>query len=107
MSPGFIINGICVFQQKIGITGINLSPVRMRVSSNGLPRRFAFLTTNALLAERNMDFEINFNSDVSVNSSNQSLLTTAVPSNLIYNILSQSAAPASSSYIYNLLSVCY
>ncbi len=39
--PRSIINLICVFQQKLCIACINSSSVRIRVQSNGLPRRFA------------------------------------------------------------------
>ena len=70
--PGSIINGVCVFQQKLCVTCINSSPVRIRVQTNGLPRRCTVVPTGALIAELNIDFEVNFNPDVSVNSPNYS-----------------------------------
>ncbi len=68
--PDSFINSVCVFQQKIFVTCVNGSTVRIRVQTNGLPRRCALVSNNTLIVERNMDFEVNFNPDVSVNSPN-------------------------------------
>ncbi len=97
--PGSLINGVCVFQQKLCITCINSSPVRIRVQSNGLPRRCALVPSGALVAEFIIDFEVNFNPDVSVNSPNQSPLSAAALSNLICNITSESTVPTASAFV--------
>jgi hypothetical protein len=103
--PGSIINGVCVFQQKLCITCINSSPVRIRVQSNDLPRRCMFVLNNTLLAERNIDFEVNFNPDVSVNSPNQSPSSAAALSNLICNITSESTVPTVSAFVQSSVSM--
>ena len=97
--PGSIINGVCVFQQKLCVTCINSSPVRIRIQTNGLPRRCTTVPTGALVAEINIDFEVNFNPDVSVNSPNHSPTTAGALSNIVCNISSQSTVPSTSAYV--------
>ncbi|CAF0969399.1 unnamed protein product [Adineta steineri] len=96
--PGSMINGVCVFQQKLCVTCINGSTVRIRVQSNGLPRRCMLVPLTAQIAEINVDFEVNFNPDVSVNSPNQSPTTTAAVSTLLCNITNQASVPATSAF---------
>ena len=97
--PGTVTNGVCVFQQKLCITCLNQSPVRIRVQSNGLPRRCTTVPLNAAISEVNIDFEVNFNPDVSVNSPNQSPSTAGQLSNILCNITSQSTVPSTSNYV--------
>ena len=98
--PGSIVNGVCVFQQKLCVTCINLTPaVRIRVQSNGLPRRCTEVPLSALVSERNVDFEVNFNPVVSINSPNHAPTTAATLTSLICNISSQTTVPAGSAYV--------
>ncbi|CAF3754318.1 unnamed protein product [Adineta steineri] len=96
--PMPMTNGVCVFQQKLCVTCINGSTVRIRVQSNGLPRRCMIVFPTQKLAELNIDFEVNFNPDVSVNSPNQSPTTTAAVSALLCNVTNQGSVPATSAY---------
>jgi hypothetical protein len=97
--PGSIVNGVCVFQQKLCITCINSSPVRIRVQSNGLPRRCASVPSGVQISEGSTDFEVNFNPDVNVNSPNQSPLTATALDNIICNISSDSVVPPASAFV--------
>ncbi|CAF3715558.1 unnamed protein product [Rotaria sp. Silwood1] len=96
--PGSMINGVCVWQQKLCVTCINGSTVRIRVQSNGLPRRCTILPTDAVFAERNIDFEVNFNPDVSVNSPNHAPSTAAALNNILCNISNHMSVPSTSAY---------
>lgn len=97
--PGWFVNGTCVFQQKLAVTCINSSTaIRIRVQSNGLPRRCMMVPNNTLIAERNIDFEVNFNPDVSVNSPNQSPQSAAELNAIVCNITSESVVPAASAF---------
>jgi hypothetical protein len=57
-----------------------------------------FIPNFAYIAERNIDFEVNFNPDVSVNSPNQAPTTQSALSNIVCNISNQFTVPASSAY---------
>ena len=102
--PGSIVNGVCVFQQKLCITCINASPVRIRVQSNGLPRRCTTVPLGAAVSERIIDFEVNFNPDVSVNSPNRSPTTAADLSAILCNISNQADVPSTSAYVQSPIS---
>ena len=102
--PGIMVNGVCAFQQKLCITCINSSPVRIRVQSNGLPRRCSLVPPTAQIVELNIDFEVNFNPDVSVNSPIQSPLTAAAVSSLICDLTTHSNVPSASNYVQSQLS---
>ena len=98
--PGSMINGVCVFQQKLCVTCINgTSAVRIRVQSNGLPRRCTEVPSTAAISERNVDFEVNFNPDVNVNSPNYAPTTVTALSALNCNISSQTSVPTNSAYM--------
>ena len=97
--PGTMINNICVWQQKLSVSCVSGSPVRIRVQSNGLPRRCTILPSFAAFAERNIDFEVNFNPDVSVNSPNQAPTTAAALTGIICNISTHSSVPSASAYV--------
>ena len=99
--PGSMVNGVCVFQQKLCITCINGSAgvVRIRVQSNGLPRRCFEVPMTAAVSERNVDFEVNFNPDVNRSSPNQAPTSAAALSSLICNISSQTSVPAGSAFV--------
>ena len=103
--PSTIVNGACVFQKKLAVTCINAYPVRIRVQSNGLARRCASVSLNVQLSERNVDFEVNFNPDVSVNSPNQAPTTAAALNAIVCNISDQSTVPAASAMTFSSGSV--
>jgi hypothetical protein len=52
----------------------------------------------AFIAERNIDFEVNFNPDVSVNAPNQAPSTLSALNSIVCNLSSQINVPASSAY---------
>lgn len=54
--PGSMINGACVFQQKLCVTCINSSPVRIRIQTNGLPRKCTVVPVGAAITELCDDF---------------------------------------------------
>lgn len=89
----------CVFSHKLCITCSGSSTVRMRVQSNGLPRFCP--NSPAAIAEQNIDFEVNFNPTVTVNSLNQNLTTASQLSNVVCNINNQASAPSGSNLVVN------
>lgn len=96
--PGSIINGICVWQRKLVVTCINNSTVRIRVQSNGLPGR-CMNSPMDRPRELNIDFEVNFNPKVSVNSPNHSPTTQSELNNIICNISNQQSVPSTSNFV--------
>lgn len=105
--PGPMINGICTYQQKLALTCINGSTVRIRVQSNGLPRRCSLIPPMVRIAELNIDFEVDFNPDVSVNAPVQSPTTVGDISKLLCNITNHASVPATSNFVQksNLLAM--
>ena len=103
--PGSMVNSVCVFAQKLAVTCINATPVRIRVQSNGLPRRCASVPLTAQITQRNVDFEVNFNPDVSVNSPNHSPTTVAALNAIVCNISGQSTVPTASAFTLSQNSV--
>ncbi|CAF0833085.1 unnamed protein product, partial [Adineta ricciae] len=99
--PGQMVNGVCTYQQKLALTCINGSTVRIRVQSNGLPRRCSLVPLTARIVELNIDFEVNFNPDVSVNSPVQSPTSIGDVSNLLCNITNHASVPATSNFVKN------
>ena len=94
-----MINGICTWQQKLCITCINGSTVRIRVQSNGLPRRCTTVPSHASITERNIDFEVNFNPDVSVQSLHHNLSTASALNNILCNISNHVNVPSTSALV--------
>jgi hypothetical protein len=97
--PGSMINGICIWQRKLAVTCINNSTVRIRVQSNGLPGRCMAIPSTATISEQNIDFEVNFNPTVNVNSPTHSPSSQTELDNIICNISNQEFAPASSNLV--------
>jgi hypothetical protein len=94
--PGTMNGGTCVFAHKLCVTCSGSSTVRIRVQSNGLPRFCP--NVPAPMTEQNIDFQVNFNPDVSVNSPVQSATTSSGLSSIICNINGQSSVPSASNY---------
>ncbi|CAF1093978.1 unnamed protein product [Adineta ricciae] len=97
--PGRMVNEVCTYQQKLALTCINGSTVRIRVQSNGLPRRCSLVPLTVRIVEMNIDFEVNFNPDVSVNVPVQSPTTVADLSKLLCNITNHASVPAISNFV--------
>ena len=98
--PGSIMNGSCVFQHKLAVscylTGYT---VKIRIQSNGLPLYCPAIPSIITFSELNIDFEVNFNPDVDVNSPLQSVTTASALSSLLCNISQSATPPSSSSYV--------
>ncbi|CAF4413983.1 unnamed protein product, partial [Rotaria socialis] len=95
--PGTMYGSTCVFAHKLCVTCSGSSTVRIRVQSNGLPLFCPF--TPSILNEQDIDFEVNFNPTVSVNSLNQNATTTAALSQLLCNIQTEANAPTSANLV--------
>ncbi|CAF3703011.1 unnamed protein product [Adineta steineri] len=83
--PGQTINGVCVWQRKLSAT-------------NGLPPRCASVPMGSF-AELNVDFEVNDNPDVSINSLNSNLNTVSSLSQTLCTVTSASTAPSASGFV--------
>jgi hypothetical protein len=97
--PGSIINGVCTWQRKLCVTCINGSTVRIRVQSNGLPGRCASVPSTVAILETIIDFEVNFNPDVSVNAPYKTATTVTALNSIVCNISTETVVPSGSSYI--------
>ncbi|UJR07632.1 hypothetical protein I4U23_011920 [Adineta vaga] len=97
--PGQMVNGVCRFQQKLAVTCINGSTVRIRIQSNGLPRRCSLVPLTAAIMGLNIDFEVNFNPDVSVNSPNKAPANAGELSKLLCNISNHADVPTASNFV--------
>ena len=92
-------NGVCSWQRKLSVVCRNASGViKMRVQSNGLPPRCASVPMGSF-SELNVDFEVNFNPDVSINSLNQNLTTQSALSQLVCTLTNQANVPTASGYV--------
>ncbi|CAF1335310.1 unnamed protein product [Adineta steineri] len=97
--PGTTINGVCVWQRKLSAVCRNASGViKIRIQTNGLPPRCAAVPSSTF-AELNVDFEVNFNPDVSINSLNSNLNTVGSLSQTICTLTSMSSVPSASGYV--------
>ena len=94
--PGTMYGSTCVFQHKLCVTCSNTSPVCIRVQTNGLPRYCPNVPNT--LSELSIDFEVNFNPDVSVNSPTQNPSTAAALSSIVCSISNQGSVPTASNY---------
>ncbi|CAF1114994.1 unnamed protein product [Adineta steineri] len=94
--PGSLVNGICTWQRKLAVTCINGSTVRIRVQSNALPGRCASVPPTTFLKEQNIDFEVNFNPTVNVNSQTHSPTTQSALDDIVCSITNQQYAPSGS-----------
>ncbi|CAF1502836.1 unnamed protein product [Adineta steineri] len=95
--PGTMYGSTCVFQHKLCVTCSGSSPVRIRVQSNGLPRFCP--NVPASVSELNIDFTVNFNSDVDVNSPIQTATSSSALSSIVCNINSQQTVPSAYNYV--------
>ncbi|CAF1279025.1 unnamed protein product [Didymodactylos carnosus] len=97
--PGTTINGVCVWQRKLSAVCRSVSGVtKIRIQTNGLPPRCASVPMGTF-SELNVDFEVNFNPAVSINSLNQNLTTRSALSTLVCNLINQATPPSTSGYV--------
>ena len=98
--PGSMTNGVCTWQRKLAITCINSnSAVRIRVQSNGLPGRCMSVPSTDTISEQNVDFEVNFNPTVTVNSPEHSPTTQTALNSIICNITTHQSTPSTSNLV--------
>lgn len=104
--PGQIIDGACTWERKLSVTCSKTNPVRIRVQSNGLPGRCSVMPSTVTFAEINIDFEVNFNPDVSLDRLVHAPKTQTELDNIVCNIRSQSTAPYHSALVsYSTMSL--
>ncbi|CAF1433310.1 unnamed protein product [Didymodactylos carnosus] len=82
----------------LGLTGTSNSTVKIRVQSNGLPLFCPNIPMLDTFSEQNIDFEVNFNPAVSVNSPIFKPPTQSALDSILCNISSEMAPPSSSGY---------
>lgn len=95
--PGTYASGVCNFQHKLCVTCSGSSTVRIRVQTNGLP--LFCPNAPAPISELNVDFEVNFNPSVSVNSPVQNPSTASQLNSIVCNISNQATVPSVSNYV--------
>lgn len=98
--PGTFSSGTCVFYHKLCVTCSGSSPVRIQVQSNGLPRFCP--NTPAPISETSIDFTVNFNPDVSINSPVANPQSAAALYSIACITTSQSSVPSASNFVQNL-----
>ena len=98
--PGSTASGSCVFQHKLAVScNMSGSIVKIRVQSNGLPLYCPSVPSSVTITETNIDFEVNFNPDVDVNSPIQTATTSSDLSNILCNIQQTATPPSGSSFV--------
>lgn len=97
--PGRNISGVCVWQRKLSVVCRNASGIiKIRIQTNGLPPRCASVPSGSF-NELNVDFEVNFNPDVSINSLNRNFSSVSSLSQTICTLTSSSTVPSASGYV--------
>ena len=90
---------------KFGFGACLGSTVRIRVQSNGLPRRCTAVPNTTVITERNIDFEVNFNPDVSVKSPYHNPSTSSALNNILCNISNHINVPSTSALVQSQISM--
>jgi len=97
--PGQTINGVCVWQRKLSAVCRNASGIiKIRIQTNGLPPRCASVPQGSF-SELNVDFETNFNPDVSNNVLNENLNTVSLLSQTICVLTVTKTIPSASGFV--------
>jgi hypothetical protein len=98
--PGQNISGVCVWQRKLSAVCRNASGViKIRIQTNGLPPRCAFVPTSGPFVELDVDFEVNFNPDVNVNSPNQDFTSVSSLSQYMCTLTYPMTVPSASGFV--------
>ncbi len=98
--PGQNFSGVCVWQRKLSAVCRNASgTIKIRIQTNNLPPRCASVPMGPF-SEENIDFEVNFNPAVSVNSLNTNLNTVSLLSQTLCTLTSgASTVPSASGFV--------
>ena len=101
--PGTYSSSTCIFAHKMCVTCSGTTTIRIRVQTNGLPR-YCPNSPNSMV-ETNIDFTVNFNPDVSINSPVHTPSTASALYGIVCNISSQASVPSGSNFVMNSNSV--
>jgi hypothetical protein len=97
--PGQNISGVCVWQRKLSAVCRNANGViKIRIQTNGLPPRCASVPMGPF-AELDVDFEVNFNPAVSVNSLNQDFTSVSSLSQYMCTLTYPQTVPSASGFV--------
>jgi hypothetical protein len=97
--PGQNLSGVCVWQRKLSAVCRNASgTIKIRIQTNNLPPRCASVPMGPF-SEIDIDFEVNFNPDVSINSLNANLNTVSLLSQTLCTLTSAATVPSASGFI--------
>ena len=97
--PGQNIGGVCIWQRKLSAVCRNASGIiKIRIQTNGLPPRCAYVGMG-IFSELNIDFEVNFNPDVNINSLNTNLTTVSALTQTIGTPTSSTTVPSASGFV--------
>jgi hypothetical protein len=98
--PGTNYSGVCVWQRKLSAVCRNASGViKIRIQTNGLPPRCASVPQGSFV-ELNVDFEVNFNPDVSsLTSLNQNLNSISSISQFMCTLTFPQTVPSASGFV--------
>ena len=97
--PGQNISGVCIWQRKLSAVCRNASGViKIRIQTNNLPPRCAKVP-NSPFVQVNIDFEVNFNPDVSINTLNKNLSTVSSLSQTLCTLTSAATVPSASGFV--------
>ena len=92
-------SGVCIWQRKLSAVCRNASGIiKIRIQTNNLPPRCAKVPFGPF-SEQNIDFEVNFNPDVSINSLNSNLNTSSSLSQTLCTPTSVSSVPSTSGFV--------
>ncbi|CAF1103249.1 unnamed protein product [Adineta steineri] len=97
--PGQNITGGCIWQRKLSAICRNASGIiKIRIQTNGLPPRCANVPMGSFV-ELNVDFEVNFNPDVNINSPNYNLNDASSLSQTVCTLTNPSMVPLASNFV--------
>jgi hypothetical protein len=98
--PGQNITGVgCVWQRKLSAVCRNASGViKIRIQTNGLPPRCASVPAGPFV-QLDVDFEVNFNPDVNVNSPNQDFTSVSSLSQFMCTLTYPQNVPSASGFV--------
>jgi hypothetical protein len=103
--PGNVSLNECKFEHKLLVTCSNSTPVRINIQSNGLPRFCSNLTSSYRFKEQNINFTVNFNPDVSVNTLQYNPMTEKDLDTIVCNTNSTKSVPNSANFILDSSSI--
>ena len=98
--PGTTYGGVCVWQRKLSAVCRSANGIiKIRIQTNGLPPRCASVPQGTFV-ELNVDFEVNFNPDVSsLTSLNQNLNSVSSISQYMCTLTYPQTVPSASGFV--------